>query len=224
MIYDDKPIESSPTGTTKWPRPWTNDCVVKGKGAIIEGVYRERGRHVIIDSTGQKHRFVLLHIEVHRAHRRQFDDAGNEIEPNFGTQHKVNTGYLNSSYKVEPRGISDVLSFDQLDDIINVHPFDRVKRKAARCVVLWGEESTLVDMEFDVWASVRAKTRGDCALIESVSQLDSVVKKSAANYAGGETTGKSWTSKVMEVKGRREEAGPLPGEENEGVDEDEWDN
>lgn len=223
MIYDDQPLESGPTGTTKWPQPWKSDSFVKGRGAIIEGLFRDNGRHVIVDSMGKKHRYILLHIEVNRAHRRQFDAAGKEIEPNFGLQHKVNTGYLNSSYKVEPRGQSDALSFDQLVEMIHTSPFDSVKAKHARCVVLWGEEKVLGDMEFEPLGSVRAKTRGDCPLVETISQLDSLAKKSAGNYAGGEKTGTSWTSKVMEVKGGSGEMGPVPGEENEGVDEDEWD-
>ena len=222
MIYDDQPIESGPTGTTKWPGRWNPDSLVKGKGAIIEGSYRDRGRHVVIDSAGQKHRFVVLHIEVTRAHRRQFDAAGKEIEPNFGLQHKVNTGYLNSSYRVEPRGESDALSFDQLAEMVGIPPFDTVKSKHAQCVVLWGEEKLLGDMEFDVLVSVRAKTRGDSALVETISQLDSVSKKSAGNYAGGEKTGASWTAKIMDMKAGRREMGAVPGEENEGVDEDEW--
>jgi hypothetical protein len=222
MIYDDRPIESDPTGTTKWSGRWDPESLVKGKGVIIEGTYRDRGRHVIIDSSGQKHRFVILHVEVTRAHCRQFDAAGQEIEPNFGLQHKVNTGYLNSSYRVEPIGESDALTFDHLVEMVSIPPFDTLKSKHSRCVVLWGEEKLLGDMEFDVLASVRAKTRGDSALVETISQLDSVAKKSAGNYAGGEKTGASWTAKIMDMKAGSGDGGAMPGEENEGVDEDEW--
>ena len=41
------------------------------------------------------------------------------------------------------------------------------------------------------------------------------------NYAGGEGVGGSWTDKVMTVKTTQDDK-PLPGQDNEGVDDDEW--
>ena len=43
-------------------------------------------------------RYYVLHVDVHRAHKRKFESNGQEIEPNFSETHKVRTGYLNSSY------------------------------------------------------------------------------------------------------------------------------
>ena len=45
-----------------------------------------------------QYRYYVLHIDVHRAHKRKFESNGQEIEPNFSETHKVRTGYLNSSY------------------------------------------------------------------------------------------------------------------------------
>ena len=39
-----------------------------------------------------------------------------------------------------------------------------------------------------------------------------------SNYTGGEPAGASWTEKVMSFKGSQ----PLPQDQQEGVDEDEW--
>jgi len=40
----------------------------------------------------------VFYVKFERAHKRKFDDKGQEIEPNFSETKKVNTGYLNSSY------------------------------------------------------------------------------------------------------------------------------
>ena len=45
----------------------------------------------------QKHYYVF-YLKILRAHRRQFTESGQEIEPNFSETKKVSTGYLNSSY------------------------------------------------------------------------------------------------------------------------------
>ena len=66
-------------------------------------------------------------------------------------------------------------------------------------------------------------------LAESLTKLDSDQKQHSANYTGGEKTGRSWTDRVMEVKGKGEGEGsqssnaePLPQDKLEGVDDDEW--
>jgi len=44
-------------------------------------------------------RYVVLHIEISKALKRKFDSSsGKEIEPNYGKDKKVSTGYLMSSY------------------------------------------------------------------------------------------------------------------------------
>ena len=41
----------------------------------------------------------MLHIEISKALKRKFDSSsGKEIEPNYGKDKKVSTGYLMSSY------------------------------------------------------------------------------------------------------------------------------
>ena len=219
MLYDDKPLESGATTTSKWPSSWNDDVICKGNGVIIEGLYKEKGKHVIVDSSGRKHRFIVIHVEVAKSCKRQYDGSRKEIEPNFGMQQKVNTGYLMSSYKTKAKGETDVLDFKDLVEIIACEGLtDAVKAKHSRTIVLWGYEQVIESMEFDYGQSVRAKTRGDCPLIETITQLSSTEKKTAGNYAGGDAAGTSWTDKVMAVKstGSQEEAA------GEGVDDDEW--
>jgi len=41
----------------------------------------------------------VLHVEISKALKRKFDlSSGKEIEPNYGKDKKVSTGYLMSSY------------------------------------------------------------------------------------------------------------------------------
>ena len=41
----------------------------------------------------------MLHIEISKALKRKFDSlSGKEIDPNYGKDKKVSTGYLMSSY------------------------------------------------------------------------------------------------------------------------------
>lgn len=44
----------------------------------------------------------MLYIQPSYIHRRKFDPKGNEIEPNFSANRKVNTGFLMSSYSRYP--------------------------------------------------------------------------------------------------------------------------
>ena len=100
MIYDDKPLQQAPVKTTRWERQFVQSEVgnSSGPGVLLEGVFMKKVKHIIVDTSGAKLRFVVLTVEFSRAHQRKFDEKGHEIEPNFGLTAKVNTGYLNSSY------------------------------------------------------------------------------------------------------------------------------
>ena len=63
---------------------------------------------------------------------------------------------------------------------------------------------------------------GTCSLTDSLTKLDTDQKVHAANYAGGDKAGKSWTDRVMNVKQTTDEPKVLPQDTLEGVDEDEW--
>ena len=61
---------------------------------------------------------------------------------------------------------------------------------------------------------------------ETISVLENAQRKTTSNYAGGDTVGSSWTDKVMGFKGSSsmddKQKQPLPHEQVEGVDDDEW--
>ena len=57
---------------------------------------------------------------------------------------------------------------------------------------------------------------------DSIAKLDTDQKLRASNYSGGESAGKSWTEKVMNVKQSSDPPQTLVQDTLEGVDEDEW--
>lgn len=70
---------------------------------------------------------------------------------------------------------------------------------------------------------MRVKTKGCTPFVESLGVVDDATKQTTLNYTG-DSTGKGWTA-VLQEKGGTAGASsePLPGQELEGVDEDEWD-
>ena len=56
--------------------------------------------------------------------------------------------------------------------------------------------------------------------------LENAQRKTTSNYAGGDKVGHSWTDKVMGFKSSSsmddKQKHPLPHEQVEGVDDDEW--
>ena len=56
--------------------------------------------------------------------------------------------------------------------------------------------------------------------------LENAQRKTTSNYAGGDKVGHSWTDKVMGFKSSSslddKQKQPLPHEQVEGVDDDEW--
>lgn len=56
--------------------------------------------------------------------------------------------------------------------------------------------------------------------------MESAQRRTTSNYAGGDKVGQSWGDKVMGYKSSSsmedKQAKPLPHEQLQGVDEDEW--
>ncbi|ELT93906.1 hypothetical protein CAPTEDRAFT_183258 [Capitella teleta] len=221
-IYSNDPLQNLPVVTYQWNGSWNPADFAKGKGVLLEGILKKKSRHVIDDNT-TKQRFCVLHLKVNRAHRRQYDSSGNEIEPNFSEKGKVRTGFLHSSYKTSAKGESDHLDEGQMKDAMEHAELMKVteKVKMPGTIAFWIEESQLTAVEINVNDSVRLRTRGDGPFIDTVAVL-TPEPGTVSNYTGGEEVGCSWTDKVMTFKSQ-DEADRLPQEENEGVDEDEWD-
>ena len=45
-----------------------------------------------------KYHFMVFHVDIKKGCKRKFLASGEEVEPDFGSKQKVNTGYLMSSY------------------------------------------------------------------------------------------------------------------------------
>ncbi|KAI8487661.1 hypothetical protein Bbelb_346540 [Branchiostoma belcheri] len=220
-LYDNQPLMSIPVQTHQLTTVWNPSNYQKGAGVLVEGRIEGRSRHVIIDPSQTKFRYCVLHVHPTQAHRRKFDAAGKEVEPNFSDTWKVNTGYLHSSYKVEARGQTDRLTTEELEAVVMSAELDHLTQQVKRqgCLSFWVQEEELAGMELNTGDNVRLKTRGDGPFIYNVAQLDGATSQ-VSNFAGGNMVGASWTEKVMAVKRDQQEQ---RDEENQGVDEDEWD-
>lgn len=218
-IYHNQPLSTLPVVNKQWGDNWP-PATGSGNGVLIEGDIESRSRIVVTDAKNKKERYYILHVKVSRAHRRQFESTGKEIEPNFSDTGKVRTGYL--SYKTESKGQTDKLSMPELEKEINIEELLAISGKGkTNSFAIWIEEDQLKNIELEDGDSIRIKTKNKGPFLESIAKLDT---KSAtvSNYAGGENVGSSWTDKVMTVKAQNSSK-PLPQDQNEGVDEDEWD-
>ncbi|XP_062604291.1 arpin-like isoform X1 [Saccostrea cucullata] len=237
-IYDNKPLHNLPVISVNTPNKWDPKKYSSGDGVILEGVIKGRSRFSVTDNSHTKvgrsrfsvtdnshtkFRYYILHIEVLRAHKRQFESNGHEVEPNFSETHKVRTGYLNSSYKVEPKGQSDKLSTAQVKDIVCHHVLldmtsPRLPGGCSDCLSLWLEENETEKIELEEGDTVRVKTSGNGPFIYSITRMEAEAR-TKRNFAGGENVGSSWTDKIMGMKSSQ----PTDTSQAEGVDEDEWD-
>lgn len=193
-----------------------------GNGVILEGKLVDVSRHAITDVSNKKSRYYILYIIPTRIHRRKFDAKGNEVEPNFSEERKVNTGYLMSSYKVEPKGETDRISTEDLQRVIYNSELLKISTKhtPSQTVAFWLPEEEMEKMELESESEIRLKTKGDSPFIFSLSKLDAgTVTK--CNFAGDENAGASWTDKIMANKIQTEVDIKKSGQ-GEGVDEDEW--
>ncbi|XP_002741764.1 arpin-like [Saccoglossus kowalevskii] len=220
-FYDDRPLQPVPVINQTWSGRWTQEDWQSGIGILIEGNIRARSRHIITDSSKTKHRYYVLHMKVHHAHKRKFDSGGNEIEPNFSEKHKVSTGYLQSSYKVEAKGQSDRLSQPELNSLVTKPELIKLTEHQCPpgCVSVWIEEKSLEKIELGDGDHIRVKTSGDGPFIASFAKID-FVNVNVCNYAGGEAAGGSWTDKIMAVKAEQE---TKDEEDGAGADDNEWD-
>lgn len=69
----------------------------------------------------------MLHIEISKALKRKFDSlTGKEIDPNYGKDKKVSTGYLMSSYKTSASTDSDKIDAAEAKRMITVTELTRL--------------------------------------------------------------------------------------------------
>ncbi|KAM9853926.1 arpin isoform 2-T2 [Aulostomus maculatus] len=222
-IYHNTSLKNKPVHNEKFDGVWSPSTYESGHGVLLEGTIVDFSRHALTDVTSQKVRFYVLYIKPSRIHRRKFDASGKEIEPNFSDTRKVNKGFLMSSYKVEAKGESDILSEDQLSAIVNKAELVKMTQKCKPCGTwaFWYPESEMEKTEPEMGMDVRLKTRGNSPFIFSLAKVNGgTVTK--CNFAGEEKAGASWTDKIMANKAEASST-QMPGGEGEGAQEDEWD-
>lgn len=222
-ICDDVKLQNLPTINKSWPAAWeSTSWMKKGDGALIEGSVQNKHRVCITDRTDKKTRFFILSVKVSRAHRRKFDASGKEVEPNFSQMTKVSTGFLNSSYKVEAKGKTDLLTEEELSSMITVPELASLTKEmtTADTQLLWLPEASAESVEIECGTVFRFKTQDNSPFICSMSRQEGQWS-TAANYAGGEKLGDSWTDKVMALKGAAPAGASHTGDDV--VGDDEWD-
>ncbi|XP_053174650.1 arpin [Scomber japonicus] len=222
-IYHNTSLLNKPVHNDRFDRVWSPSAYESGQGVLLEGKLLDLSRHAVTDVNNQKVRFYVLYIKPGRIHQRKFDASGKEIEPNFSDTGKVNTGFLMSSYKVEAKGESDILSEQQLSAMVNKAELVKItdKHRPSGTWAFWYPESEMDNIELETGQDVRLKTRGNSPFIFSLAKVDGgTVTK--CNFAGDGKVGASWTDKIMANKA--EAGGPQkPKAEGEAAEEDEWD-
>lgn len=197
--------------------------VPRGNGVLVEGELADVSRHSIVDANDKKERYYVLYIQPSRIHRRRFDPKGKETEPNFSASRKVNTGFLMSSYKVEAKGDSDLLTPEALKGLVNKPELLQLTESLtpAQTVAFWIPEAEMEVMELELGARVRLKTLGDSPFIDSLAKLEAgTVTK--CNFAGDRKTGASWTDNIMAQKSSQG-AKMETREQGDGAEDEEWD-
>ncbi|XP_062860674.1 arpin [Trichomycterus rosablanca] len=222
-IYDNRALQNKAVHNEKLSFTWNPSLYQRGDGVIVEGTFVDVSRHAITDINNKKERYNVLYIKPSRIHCRKYDSKGNEIEPNFSETRKVNTGYLMSSYKMEAKGESDLLSEEQLKCIVNKKDLLEITQKHCpnQTFAFWILETEMEKTELETGQDIRLKTKGDGPFIFSFAKLDAgTVTK--CNFAGDETAGKSWTDKIMANKGDTQSKVPTAAQ-GEVAEDDEWD-
>nr|XP_057943779.1 arpin [Doryrhamphus excisus] len=222
-IYHNISLQNKAVHNETFDKAWLPSSFESGQGVLVEGTLVDFSRHVLTDVNNKKARYHVLYIKPKRIHQRKFDADGKEVEPNFSQTRKVNTGFLLSSYKVEARAESDVLSEDELSATIRKEDLVKItdKHRPSGTLAFWYPDSEMDKTELDMEADVRVKTRGNSPFIFSLARLDSgTVTK--CNFAGDWEVGASWTDKIMANKSGAASA-HQPGDQGDGAQEDEWD-
>ncbi|XP_069840488.1 arpin [Dendropsophus ebraccatus] len=223
-IYHDNALQIKPVHDERLPGDWEPAVYQSGPGVLLEGALVDYSRHTVTDVKGKKERWYILYMRPNKIHCRKFDSKGNEIEPNFSDTKKVNTGYLQSSYKVEAKGETDRLQPEELKRLVNKEELMKISLKLTPkdCVAFWLPEAEMEKTELEFGEQLRLKTLGDGPFIFSLAKVDTgTVTK--CNFAGDAQTGASWTDNIMANKSRSAEPTSEARGQGDGAEDDEWD-
>eukprot|EP00730_Choanoeca_flexa_P014825 TRINITY_DN6623_c0_g1_i3.p1 TRINITY_DN6623_c0_g1~~TRINITY_DN6623_c0_g1_i3.p1 ORF type:complete len:236 (+),score=47.97 TRINITY_DN6623_c0_g1_i3:113-820(+) len=229
MIYNDVALEGTDTRHVKWKTEfdYQREFCKSGNGYLVSGRLEAKpNRLIITDVKGQQTRLLVLQLQFEDAFQRQFNQSGVEVDVVQASSTKVRTGYLNSSYRTD-EARSDRVSADQVEhsiytNVTELVPTTRVQLRGNDLFTFIGLESVLQQLELIPGENYRLRTIKDSCFIESLASTAGSVK-TVTNFttaAGVDVRqeGASWTDKITT---KSSEA--APGDELEGVDEDEWD-
>ena len=219
-IYSNNPLSSLPVKNITFDKIWNPSCYQKGEGVLLEGSIKSRSRFVVTDSDKNKYRYFMFTFQIYRAHKRVFNDSNVEVEADLTTSEKIRTGYLHSSYKVIAKDQLDpaeVISLTQPREILDT--FNSAEPEYG-CLVVLLDEKLVEHNEIAVHDEVRLKTKGFGPFVETFSKINAGTS-SKSHYAGDESIGDNWTSKILAAKEITTES--QSGKHgNDCVDDDEW--
>lgn len=158
---------------------------------------------------------MAIAVDVEYAKQRIFDSKGEEIE-NANIDTKESKGFLNQFNKIKGSD-KEKVDFDTLRSTFGP-PFYKTAQhpqKLARFEFL-GEANLVKGMNLMEKDRIKFKTKGDSVLLEMCAKED----ERARNFHG-ENVMDTFANKIQ--KGRQEEEKPLPHDQLQGVDSDEWD-
>lgn len=219
-IYSNNPLSSLPVKNINFENVWNPSCYQKGEGVLLEGSIKSRSRFVITDSDKNKYRYFMFTFQIYRAHKRLFNDSNVEVEADLTTSEKIRTGYLHSSYKVivkEQLDPAEVISLTQPHEILD--KFNSTKPEYG-CLFILVDEKLVEHNDISVNDELRLKTKGFGPFVETFSKINAGTS-SKSHYAGDESLGDNWTSKILAVKESTTESQPGKGV-NDCVADDEW--
>lgn len=188
---------------------------------MLEGSIKSRSRFVVTDSDKNKYRYFMFTFQIYRAHKRVFNDSNVEVEADLTTSEKIRTGYLHSSYKViakEQLDPAEVISLTQPSEILD--KFYSTKPEYG-CLVILVNEKLVEHNEISVNDELRLKTKGFGPFVETFSKINAGTS-SKSHYAGEESLGDNWTSKILAVKESTTEEAQSGKDANDCVADDEW--
>ncbi|KNC55547.1 uncharacterized protein AMSG_01810 [Thecamonas trahens ATCC 50062] len=214
--------------STEWSGEWEEQAFVSGPGVVIEGNVTQVRYHSVSDAR-DVHRYMAVRIKVTMARKRNIDEHGIEHEPRMVGMKRLRTGYL-SYKKVDPKDPDAVLP-DELSKLLGseeagtsmppeVYPpaLEHVHPTVEGVFELWGESDMMRPLDLRPEDELRIRTKGNSMFIESIART---TDSSFQNYSGGQVLD-GWASKIK--PGGFGDNEPLPGEDKEGIDSDEWDN
>ena len=196
---------------------------------MVEGEIVSVRYHSVTDSH-DIHRYLALRVVVSMARKRVFSPDGLEKEPRLIGEKKLRQGYLNTYKKVDKKDPDAVLPPDLVhvfgeqdsDAPLPAGVFDQalpdLHPNQERVFELWGDSDLLRPLDLRPGEEVRLRTKGDSFFIESLARTSD---SAFANYSGGQVLD-GWAGKIAAKAGEDDET-PIPGDEKQGVDSDEWD-